>query len=276
MMRPDLMVCWIKHCDYPIFRRFLRRYRAFFGKIIIYFSEHFRHMYYDKFIEKDLSILGNIQFLPNIEYKYGVEDWRDIATNHMLKFTNSEWICSVEQDWFCRDWDKFLSKMNDAMKTSDLIGFWQASDTNQKFRGYIHPACWFIKRSILDQTSKDFSAHPEVNGCDHFGMITRDVEKLGGKIVKLEDLGFKIGVWSDTDAYHQGGINQNYLEGLKPEYVFHRAELFYIYNWYSLKEDTVTYSNEFMELMKKIDIKLSDKRFLFENPETSKWAIFYK
>lgn len=272
MKRPDLLVCHIKHCDYPIFRGWLRKHRDFFGKIVIYWSEHFRHMYYDKFIQEDLSDLKDIVFLQNIEYKYGVEDWRNIATNYMLKETVSQWVCSVEQDFFTTDWDKLLKSVEEASKTYDILGY-MGRDHQQEYQGYlkghyVHPAFWFIKRSLLEKTSKDFGAKPD-EGYDHFGRITRDVMKLNVPIWWTQENGFP-----EETTFHQGGINFNYLEGLKPDFKFHRPDLFYIYNWWGMKAK-VKQSPEFMELMRKIDgiLKLQNPSI---NPETDSRAIFYK
>lgn len=272
MKKPDLLICWIKHCDYPISRKFLRKYRDFFGKIVIYWSEHFRHMYYDKFIQEDLSGLENIVFLQNIDYKYGVEDWRNIATNYMLKQSSSEWLCSVEQDFFTEDWDKLLKAVNEASKTHEIIGF-KGHDYQQSYQGYlkgsyVHPAFFFIKRSLLEKTSKDFGAKPD-EGYDHFGKITRDLMEMKVPIWYTQDHGFP-----ETTTFHQGGINFNYLEGLKPGFSFHRPELFYIYNYWSKKVD-VPQSPEFVELMGKIGeiLKLQIPDI---NPETDSRSIFYK
>ena len=205
-MKPDLLVCWIKHCDYPIFRQFLKKYRNFFGKAIIYWSEHHRHMYYDKFIEEDLKDF-NITFLQNIEYKYGIEDWRNIATNEMLKYSDSEWVCSIEQDWFCKDWDIFFKWIETYKDLADLFG-WMNLTTNP----YIHPACFFIKKELLNKTSKDFSPHPEIVGSDHFAQITYDANKLEARV---RNLPLNMNVEPNADCFHLGGVNQNYLEGLK-------------------------------------------------------------
>lgn len=233
-MKPDLIICWIKHADYPIFRETLRKHRDFFGKIIIYWSEHFRDIYFDEFIQKDLESLGNIQFLQNIEYEYGIEDWRNIATNYMLKHTNSEWVCSVEQDWFSRNWNELLDIVKKAMETHDLIG-WDASAGDGGI--YIHPAFWFIKRSVLEQTNKDFSARDNL---DHFGWITRDVQKLNGKIFGLEkDGGLNCAASSKAHSFHLGGVNQNEINGLNPDFVFHRPEIFMTYNYWGRKANVL-------------------------------------
>lgn len=272
-MKPDLLVCWIKHCDYPIFRRFLRRHRDFFGKIIIYWSEHFREYYFNESIEKDLESLPNIEFIQNVDYKYGVEDWRNVATNIMLKRTNSEWVCSVEQDFIVKDWDKLFSAIQEAAKTYSALGFrgFEGQNWHQDsyLSGhYIHPAFFFIKRSLLEETSKDFSADPS-RGSDHFGLITHDLEKMKVPIWYTQEHGFP-----ESEALHQGGINFNYLEGLKDGFQFHRPELFYIYNWWSMKAE-VPQDPQFMDLMKKIDAKLK-LQIPDINPETDPRANFFK
>lgn len=271
-MKPDLLVCWIKHCDYPLFRKYLREHRDFFGKIIIYWSEHFRDMYYNKFIQNDLNGLGDITFIQNVEYQYGVEDWRNVATTLMLKESTSEWVCSVEQDFFVRDWQKLFSAIQEASKSYNFLGY-KGFDTQQSYQeylkgDYVHPAFWFIKRELLEKTTKDFSAKPD-QGSDHFGLITRDAVQMKTPIWWTQDNGFP-----EDDAFHQGGINMNYLESQKEGFVFHRPELFYIYNWWSIKAN-ITQDPQFMELMQKVDLQLR-AQFPDINPETDERNIFYK
>jgi len=271
-MKPDLLICWMESCDYPIHRLLLERYRTFYGKIIIYFSKHFRGKTYTDFLKDSLRDLGNIVFLDPIEYKYGEEDWRNVASNYMLKQSTSEWTCSIEGDFFTTNWDKLLGAVEEASKTYDLLGY-MGHDTQPSYQGYlkgnyVHPAFFFIKRALLEKTSKDFSAKPS-EGCDHFGLITKDAMKMGIPIWWTQDNGFP-----EETTYHQGGINQNYLEGLKPDYVFHRPELFYIYNWWSMKAP-VKQDPTFMELMKKID-EILKLKFPDINPETDSRAVFYK
>lgn len=272
-MKPDLLITWTKHCDYPIFRRFLRQRRDFFGKIIIYWSEHFRDIYFDEFIQQDLATLGNIQFLQSIEYKYGLQDWRNIATTFMLKYTDSEWVSSVEQDFLSKEWDRLLNAATEASKTYDFLGFkgYQGQNAHQESYltgNYVHPSFWFIRRDILERTSKDFSANVG-RGCDHFGIITQDAERLKIPIWYTQDNGFP-----ENETFHQGGINNNYLEGLKDGFNFHRPELFYIYNYWSMKVD-VPQDTQFMELMEKMDNKL-ELQMPDVNPEADSRAVFFK
>jgi hypothetical protein len=250
-MKPDLLVDYSKHCDYPIFRRFLRRHRDFFGKIIIYFNEAFRHMYYDVWTEEAMKDL-NIDFIHSVEYKYGIEDWRNVGTQEMLKRSESEWICSIEQDFFAKDWDKLFSAVSEASKTFDLVGYkgyqGQAGQEHQTYLtgNYCHPAFWFMKRSALEKTNKDFSADTK-KGADHFGLITQDCEKLGIPIWYTQEHGFP-----ETEAFHQGGITMNYLE-FKEGYTPTNTELFYLYNYYSMFVEPQ--NEQFLALCKEIDLQ---------------------
>jgi len=263
-MKPDLLITWHESCDYPIARMFIKRYRDFFGRIIVYLSKHFREPIYAEFLKQSMKDL-DILFLDPIEYKYGVEDWRNISTNYMLKHSNSEWVCSIEQDWFCQDWPRLLEECKYRMKTSAGLFGWYSQTANS----YVHPAFWFVRRELLEKTGKDFLPHSEIKGSDHFAMITYKVKELGELVV-----GLRVGeVNPKSLAFHLGGVNQNYLEGMKPEYVFHRPEIFYVYNYFCRKASVIQ-SPLFADISLKIEEKL---RAMFPdlNPETSPWGKFF-
>ena len=248
-MKPDLLITWTKHCDYPIFRAILAKYRDFFGKIVILFSEHMQFPYYDHFLRDSLEELGNIEFIDPVDI-IGF-DWRNVATNELLKHTDSEWVCSVEQDFFCRDWNEILEKIEEKSKDYPFLG-WAAKSGKESF--YIHPSFFFIKRELLDKTDKDFSAR---DGEDHFGWITRDVELLGEPIYDLE-ADFKCTVATSSDMFHLGGVNNNYLNSHNPDFVFYRPEEFAIYNYWCRKAD-VPQSPRFTELSLKVEGQLLEK-----------------
>lgn len=265
-MKPDLLITQIKHCDYPIFRKTIKKYRDFFGKIIVYFNENNRFPYLDHFMQTQMQDWGDTLFLDQVEIDWGTQDWRNISTNKMLKYSDSEWVCSVEQDWFARDWDKLLSAVAKAGETHDLIG-WE----NQAGQ-YIHPGFWFIRRKTLEATRKDFSA---IEGIDHFGLVTRDVRGMGGRIISTQELDFRdISTPETTDCFHLGGVNQNFLEGLGGSYTFHRGEIFYVYNYYSIWSG-INQSPDFLVRSTQIHDKLK-KMYPDINPEQSAWKEFFK
>jgi hypothetical protein len=273
MNKPDLLITWIKHCDYPIFRYWLEKYRNKFGKVIIYWSEHFRDMYYDAFIQNSLiNKKVDCIYIPHKEYIYGVEDWRNISTNRMLEHSSSEWVCSIEQDFFAKDWDLLFKKVESLMFTNDLIGYrgHQGQEYHQSYltNDYVHPSFWFMNRKSLERTNKNFSADPD-QGADHFGLITRDAQKLGLSIAYIQNYGME----EFKDVFHLGGVNMNYLE-FKPEFKFHRPEIFCVYNYWSMKVP-VAQSQQFYSLCQKIDgvFKLSDP---YIDPEKSEWKKFFE
>ena len=271
-MKPDLLICWLKHCDYPIFRATLRKYRDFFGKVIIYWSEHNRFPYYDHFIHDDLKDL-NITFVdPTFTDWSTGEDWRHHATTEMLKYSDSEWVCSIEQDWFAKDWTALLNRMKTAMTMSELTGW-----LNPTQRPYVHPAFWFIKRSLLDKIGADFTPHSEIPGSDHFAMITYKAIEAGATMLPIQDLGFKTDITTpeETDCFHLGGVNQNYLDFDQrfKENTIHRSELFYIYNYYSSNVN-INKHDLFKKQMEKVDVHLYQRHRDF-NPITSGWRKFF-
>lgn len=270
-MKPDLLITWHESCDYPIFRATLKKHRDFFGKIIIYLSKHFREPVYADFLKESIRDLGNIVFLDPIEYEYGVEDWRHISTTYMLKQSNSEWVCSVEQDWFAKDWDALLHQTEEAMKAADMVGW-----MNETAAPYIHPAYWFMKRDLLESLGADFKPHSEIVGADHFAMMTYKAQEKGAKIVSLQDLGFDCNFREEADAFHLGGVNQNYLdfEQRFETKTIHRAEAFFVYNFLSMSVP-VQQAQDFLNRCTEVDHKL---RGLYPtiDPETSEWKEFFK
>jgi hypothetical protein len=275
-MKPDLIICWLKHTDYPIFRATLRKHRDFFGKVIIYWSEHNRFPYYDHFIHESLKDL-DVTFLDPTFTDWSIgEDWRNHATTEMLKYSTSDWVCSIEQDWFSKDWNRLLEATRGAMERCDLFGWYNPTNFP-----YIHPAYWFIRRETLEKTSKDFAPHPDINGCDHFAMITHEALKSGAKMLTLQDLGFQTDIISPeaTDCFHLGGVNQNYLdfdERFKANNL-HRSDLFYIYNYWSgiSNPSDPSYSPLFHQQVNKTHVYL-ESAYPNINPETSGWKEFFK
>ena len=265
-MKKSLIVCHIANIDYPLWRAWLNKYYTWFDEIIIYWDLSFRFPILSAFMQESLSDIPNIKFLDPVERDLGAEDWRHKGTTEMLKHATGDWIISIEQDFVSRNWNKFFTNAESMMQTSDMFGF-----LNMTNSPYIHPACFFIKRDLLEKTSKDFSPHPETNGFDHFAMITQDAKALGAKVLPM-NLNFE--VVPAADAIHLGSINQHYLNGLNdPNYQFHRGEIFMVYNYYSMKAK-VEQSPLFMDMMQKMDKKLRNI-YLNIDPETSPWRDFF-
>lgn len=262
-MNIDILVQYCVYNDYPIWRRMIKDYRSLFNKVILYPSRH--HGYID--LEDFSKRVFPETWADPVEIDYGVEDWRQAEVTPLLDYSDSEWVWFTEQDFFVDDWDKFYADIEEAMKTNDMIGWWQES---QKF---MHPCCLFIKRELLNKTDKDFSAHPETKNSDHFAMITRDAERLGAKILKLQDIGYTN--WEN--AYHLAGLTYPAQDFKGDNTIFGvgNLEAFYVYNYFSRRAD-VEQSELYMQLSVAIEKVMEKKHKVSIDPETSKWAKFYE
>lgn len=249
----------------------LEKHRKRFGKVIIYFSEHNRFPYYDHFIHDSLKDL-DITFIDPTLTDWGTEDWRNHATVEMLSHSDSEWVCSIEQDWFAKDWDKLLDAMEVAMRAGDMAGW-----MSQTHSSYIHPSFWYMKRELLDRLGADFGPHSEIPGSDHFGMMTYRAQESKAIIIPIKDYGFQADFSDTSDCFHLGGVNQNYLE-FQQRYdhdQIHRPEAFYVYNYWAMRAP-VPQSEAFMDEMKYVDMMLRKRFGNTINPETSLWKEFFK
>lgn len=268
-MKKSLLISWISCCDYPLFRAWLEKYYVFFDEIIIYWDLQFKFPFFNAFIQQSLARIPNIRFLDHVERDYGSTDWRQVATTELVRQAHGDWIISIEQDWFAKDWPKLLATLEVAMEENELIGW--MNPTNAP---YVHPAFFAIKRDLLKATTQDFSAHPEINGSDHFATITYDAQRLGAKIMSLQDLGFNCDFNPISDMFHLGGVNQNYLEGLKPGFAFHRGEAFAAYNYECRFANTVQ-DTKFLYLSGDIETQLV-KLYPNLNLKDNEYTPFFK
>lgn len=251
--------------DYPIFRQLLTKYRNKFNKIILYASRHHGVIDEEEFMRRTFP---ETWVSTEIDWTTPGIDWRQVETEPLLEKSEAEWILFMEQDFFCDDWDKLWRDVEEAMKTSDMIGWWNPS----RFP-YIHPCFLLIKREVLDKTNKDFRAHPEIVGSDHFAQITRDVEKLGGKITTLQSMGYK--EWEN--AMHLGGLTypyQNWKGDGTDEFGVGNPEAFTVYNYWS-RQAPVEQDPKYLSLSEEIGETL---RQLFPalDLENNPWTKFFK
>ena len=258
-----------QHCvfnDYPIFRYNIQRYRSKFKKVILYPSRHHGVIDLESWLKKSFG--SPVTWVDPVSIDYGVEDWRQAETTPCLKQSTAEWIWFTEQDFFVDNWDWFFETVEDAMRTHDAVGWW-----NETAFPYIHPCSFFIKRELLEKTQKDFRAHPEIPGCDHFAMITRDIEKIGGKIARLQDMG-----WKNWDsAFHLGGLTypyQNWKGDGTDHFGVGNVEAFYVYDYWS-RMAPVFQSDDYINLSKKVG-KTLEQRFPRVNPEDNRWTKFFR
>lgn len=269
-MRPDLLLQWCVFADYPLYRAWMRKYREKFNKIIIYPSRHHGVVDLEAFAKKvvpETWIRGHV-----IDWTTPGIDWRQAETEPMLDQVESDWIYFSEQDFFCKNWDKFFSDIEKESKEADIMGLW-----NPTHFPYIHPSCLLIKTELLNKTNKDFRAHPEINGADHFSMITSETYFDGkGRLVSLQNMGYDCDVTPGADAFHLGGLTyvyQNWKGDGTDHYGVQSIPAFMTYNWEMSKAD-VPQSEEFMRLSQAVHVALT-KKYPHFNPDNNEWTKFF-
>ena len=265
MKKPDVILQYCIYNDYPLFRRHLKKYRDRFNKVILFPSRHHGFRDFEEFAREQIKET----WVNPQPIDYGVEDWRQAEVSQCLPHVESDWIYFMEQDFFCDNWDKFYDDMEKIMETNDFGGWWQYSHFKG---GFVHPCCNFIKRELFEKTQKDFKAHPEIDGCDHFAMLTRDAEKLGAKIVKLQDIGYKD--WEN--AFHLGGMSypaQNW--GSDRIFGVGNKEAFFVYNYFS--RQVPDQHPEYLKLSYEIEDYMKRNEGMSEvDPLTSRFRKFYE
>lgn len=197
MKSVDLICSWPKHLDYPLFRKFIHDNRDHFNKVIIAFTDMSIQDNYSQFVRDSLE-KDDVTF-TNIQKAEADEDWRNKAVNQALTMSDSEWVLFIEQDFSIKE--GFWERVEDLEKQSDVFGYYE--DVR------LHPCCIFIKRDLLEKTSKDFGI--EKDKLDHFGKIHRD----------LQQMNTLIGAIPSEIADHMNGLSQNMFmlqNGIEPNF----------------------------------------------------------
>lgn len=180
----DLIVSWPRHTDYPLWRQQIHDNRDLFAKVIVVFTDMNVQKDYREWIKMVMKD-DDISFVDS-DPVASPDDWRNIAVNTGLKYSDSEWVFFTEQDFFWREgfWDAVKVYMADA----DVVSV----DVD----GRMHPCCIFIKRKLLNEhTRKDFGVVPNMS--DHFSKIQEDLQDQPKE-------------WMPAGLYtHMSGLSQN-------------------------------------------------------------------
>lgn len=183
----DLIISWPLHLDYPLFRKMIKENRNFFNKVIVVFTDmNVRDPNYKTYVQQAMTE-DKITFMDCLPTEAN-EDWRNKAVNMALSISNSEWIYFTEQDFL--PVPEFWREIGGLMARTDVFGRFQ--------KERLHPCCLFIKRELLNKTSKDFSANGDKE-YDHFGLIQKWLDK--------QDI--IIGVIREKLGHHMNGLSQN-------------------------------------------------------------------
>lgn len=184
-MKPDILVAWPVHLDYPLFRKFIHDNRDRFSKVIVIFTQMNAGKDYRTWLQEEFNKDGIISITNDIvEAK---DDWRNLAVNRGLSYSDAEWIWFTEQDFFPQE--GFWDVVETLSKSTDVLGYFQENR--------LHPCCIFIKRDCLGKTNHNFGVVKDK--LDHFGQIQKD----------LDENKVPIGIISSYYGQHLNGLSQN-------------------------------------------------------------------
>lgn len=196
-MKIDLIVSWPYHLDYPLWRQWLHDYRDKFEKAIVVFTNMNFGTDLRPFLQQELNKDGVTSFAS--DDVTGKDDWRNIAVNNGLRVSDAEWVMFMEEDFFPHE--GFWDVVENLSKQGDVFGFFQ--DTR------LHPCCIFIKRALLNRTSRNFGVVQDKS--DHFGLLQKE----------LEEKQIPIGIIAPMYGQHLNGLSQNMyllMLGEEPNY----------------------------------------------------------
>ena len=238
-MRPDLIITWPTGCDFPVWRNFLRENRAKFKDVFIIMSESHGKNDFTSFLVKSFEDMKVNVTIKRAGTYIQLEDWRNSAVHAALAASTSEWVWFTEQDFFIRKPDEFFLKAEQLAELHDVIYVTEGER--------IHPACMFVRRSVLDKTSRDFGIVP--GKMDHFGKFVDELSKNNARMVEIGHPG--------KEYYHMNGLTHNYRlieEGhIKNIY---QPGLFQLYNAYA-RLQPVPQDPNFIYLTYKVDLLLA-------------------
>jgi hypothetical protein len=163
MIRPDLIVAWPSHLDYPLWREFIHNNRDRFAKVIVILTQMNTGNDYRPWLQEQLNKDGIISITN--DQVLASEDWRNVAVNKGLGLSDAEWVWFTEPDFFPQVgfWNVIYAFM------------WQYRAAGVKQDQRLHPCSLFLKRSLLNELDKNFGVTKD--RLDHFGLIQEQLEE---------------------------------------------------------------------------------------------------
>jgi hypothetical protein len=242
-MKFDVILAWPNNIDYPLWRQFVEQNPHYFNKLLIHFNDTHLDLDLSSFVKawfKSIKTVPIEFFSTSLVYKY---DWRDQIVNLCLSASEGEFVWFTEQDFLIKDPADFFTKVSLRLNGGGLVSFKQ----NNRW----HPACIFASRTDIEQTRKNFGAHPPES--DHFGWFSEDMDELSPFNIDLND----IDLIENKDWFHHNGLSQNYhlaQQGKPPNYLITE---FLVYNAAS-REAKVSQDRRYIELTHKVEKLLTN------------------
>ena len=211
-IRPDVIVTWPRHCDYPLWRLRLKEHRRHVGRVVVAFTYHHVDVDYRDFVAE---LLGPHVTCVDVTVTDG-RDWRDAAVNAALDRSGAEWVWFTEQDLDVRQPGRFWWTMSQWADAYDAFAHEEAG-------GRWHPSCIIVRRGLVEETGRHFGPDP----VDHFHSFGTDLDGLTN-VAELSAV-FSFGEFTDpsADVTHMAGLTQNHrlIHDARPDEVYKPSEM---------------------------------------------------
>ena len=232
----DVIVSHPRDILYPHWMNLMNDNKHVLDRVIIVMTQTSRDRDYTGYVAENVDNAMVVR--RYIDYS---RDWRNSAVNEALQSSVSEHVLFLEQDFLVKE--GFFSELLRLGKEYASVGFRQGNR--------FHPACLMVKRSVIEQTSKDFSVEKDVG--DHFSKFSTEIAQMG----KSTDLGhLQLPEW-----HHIAGLTQNY----RMDSLWYQPKEFYTYlhltEEYPQPNDWRVFSKEKKLQMGKMEIDDKIKSF---------------
>lgn len=186
----DVIICWPKSMDYPLWRDFIMHHKQYFNRIFIAFTETNQGSDYCHFVE---SSLEGSEFCFLYPQTPAGEDWRSHAVNMALDESTAKWVWFTEQDLFVTS-PSFWPIVRLALQKYDVIGYKDGATR-------MHPSNLWVKREFINKTSRDFGIVPDK--LDHFARFYTQLQMANPKVKILKEM------HEGGHFYHMNGLSHN-------------------------------------------------------------------
>jgi hypothetical protein len=182
-MKIDVIVCWPRNCDYPLWRQYVHENRNRFSQVIVIFTETESIFDMRDFLVNEMGKDRiTMKRSPNVRN----EDWRNIAVNYGLQHSDAEWVWFTEQDFLPQEgfWPEVEKGIESGAK---VLAAFQGNR--------LHPCCILTERTTIEMTKKNFGI--VVDKSDHFSVFQKNIENL------------RLPVFTLTQYQHLNGLTHN-------------------------------------------------------------------
>ena len=183
MIKPDLLVVQPIHLDFPGFRYQVSKFRHYFNKVIIAWSQHNLEIDVCDWVE-NVSKKDDITFVSWQEVQaHSAPDWGQRVISTSMNYIKSSYVLISQQDFIINNDSFFDLVLNTEADLVTHLGYKNPSTTY--LEGRCEPDFILMTMDLWNRTSKNVQADPPLH--DHWGVWSLEAKSLCKELKTLED-----------------------------------------------------------------------------------------